>query len=855
MPEAGTGRQGLIWRLLGMATVAAIFVLAITRLVESVDPAAVGRALAGLPAWRLAVAALLTLGSYGLLSLYDVLALRVIGRRIAYRTAALASFTSYTLSHNLGFGVLTGGSARLRIYGSAGLRATEVVRIILLAGTTFWLGAFVLSAGAVLIHPFAIPGLPIPLQHVVALSLLAAVAGLFLLGFAGVRSISLLRWQLELPGPRQVFAMICLAALDLALAASVLFVLLPDASPAMFAPLLGAYLLACIAGLISHIPGGVGVFEATALAALPGVPHAGLLAALLVYRLIYNLLPLTVGIALLVHHEQRAGGPLPALLDTARRIMEQVAPTLIAVLAFGGGLVLLVSGATPTVPSRLAALREVLPLPFVEASHLAASLTGTGLVLLSHALYRRLDAAAILTRLLLLAGAAFSLAKGFDYEEALTLLGLAALLQLNRRAFYRQTALTAEAFSWPWLVAIAGALLVSLGIGYFANKVPISQHALWWQFAGHGDASRSMRAALAALVMTGSYLVVLLHAPARPRPVPADLGFQPETALAQSSRSDAMLALTGDKRFLYGPLGRSFLMYQIQGHTWVMMGDPVGDRADWADLMWRLRELADAAQGRVLLYQISPAILPLAIDLGLNLFKYGEEALVDLASFTLEGPEARSLRYSVRRAQREGAEFELYPAAMVPSLIAELRPVSDRWLATRQGSEKAFSVGRFDPGYLARCDLAVVRREGRIVAFANIWKTPGHEELSVDLMRHIPDLPPGGMDFLFASLMELGQANGFSRFNLGLAPLSGIEARRLAPLWAHACALLFRHGEALYGFEGLRAFKEKFAPTWESRYIAAPSGIALGRALFDLQALVGGGRNSAASRDCLRAAS
>src|SRR5204863_6037948 len=122
--------------------------------------------------------------------------------------------------------------------------------------------------------------------------------------------------------------------------------------------------------------------------------------------------------------------------------------------------------------------------------------------------------------------------------------------------------------------------------------------------------------------------------------------------------------------------------------------------------LWQIREMADAAQGRLLLYQISTDALPIAIDLGLQLVKYGEEARVALPDFTMEGPEKRSLRHSERRAAREGASFEIVPAAQVPALMAELKTVSDAWLREKVHGEKAFSVGRFDPAYLARFDCA-----------------------------------------------------------------------------------------------------------------------------------------------------
>ena len=281
------------------------------------------------------------------------------------------------------------------------------------------------------------------------------------------------------------------------------------------------------------------------------------------------------------------------------------------------------------------------------------------------------------------------------------------------------------------------------------------------------------------------------------------------------------------------------LMYQLRGTSWIVMGDPIGDPAAWPALLWRIRDLADAAQGRLLLYQISAPVLDLAIGMGLHIVKYGEEAVVDLPDLTLETPRLRSLRKAERAAARRGLTFRVVPAAAVPVILDELHAISDDWLAAKGQSEKGFSLGRFDPEYLANFDVAVAMVEGRIVAFANLWLTANREAASIDLMRHRDDAPHGTMDFLFVHLLQWAKERGFVTFTLGIAPLSGIDGRRLAPAWARAAALIFHHGERLYGFRGLRAYKEKFSPRWEPRYIAGPRGVGMVQGLRDLSLLVG----------------
>jgi phosphatidylglycerol lysyltransferase len=172
--------------------------------------------------------------------------------------------------------------------------------------------------------------------------------------------------------------------------------------------------------------------------------------------------------------------------------------------------------------------------------------------------------------------------------------------------------------------------------------------------------------------------------------------------------------------------------------------------------------------------------------------------------------------------------------------MPSLRQISDEWLQARSTAEKGFSLGCFSEAYLRHFPMAVVEWRGAIVAFANLWESDTREELSVDLMRHASAAPRGVMDFLFVELMLWGRAQGYRWFNLGMAPLSGLEEHRLAPAWHKVGRFLYRHGEEFYNFEGLRSYKEKFLPEWRPRYLAAPGRLALPRVLLDVTSLISG---------------
>ncbi|EIZ80311.1 hypothetical protein WSK_1104 [Novosphingobium sp. Rr 2-17] len=819
---------------------------ALDELTHQVRYSQVRDALHALNGNQIVLALAFTAASYIALTFYDWFALRVIGRPLPWRTAALASFSSYTLSHNLGLSLLTGGSARYRIYIAAGLDGPDVARVVAIAGAMFWMGVACIAGAAMTIHagPLDIGGVMTLSQdgaRIGGAAILAGLAGLVIAAGRKQGPLMVLGMRLPLPRPRDLLAQIGVSLVDITCAAAAFFVLIPGADPSQLPLFVLAYSIGIIAAVISHVPGGIGIFEAVVLAIIP-TDRITLFAALIAYRLIYYLLPLALGVILLAWHEGMRRRRVARLVDGVQSLADTLSPLLLSSAAFLGGGMLLLSGSLPAIHDRMGVLGHVLPLPFIEASHIGASLVGTALLLLAPGLYRRLDGACLATRVLLVAGAFFSLTKGIDYEEAIVCLAVAALLHLIRGAFYRRTALTEQPLTAGWSTAIALAAGLAAWTGLFAYRHVPYNDDLWWQFALRDDAPRYLRAMLASAVFLAGFAVWRLLAPSSPRRrEPTDaLDWEAVRAiLATANRTEAMLALTGDKRFLLSEDQDAFLMYQIRGASWIVMGDPVGNPGSWGELLWKIRDLSHRQQGRLMLYEVTPAALDFAIGMGMQIVKYGEEAIVDLPQFDIDTPQLRSVRRSANVAGRAGTTLRIVPRAAVPVILDELRAISDEWMQAKGQKEKGFSLGSFDPEYLCQCDMALVMVEGRIVAFANLWLTQDHAEASVDLMRHRSDAPRGTMDFLFVQLLLWAKARGYQRFTLGMVPLSGIEGRRLAPAWAKAAALVFRHGENFYGFRGLRGYKEKFAPRWEPRYLAGPKGVSFVQALRDLSWLIG----------------
>lgn len=797
---------------------------------------------------RLASALGLTALGYFTLTGYDWLALHYVQRPLGYLKVALASFVSYAVSHNVGFSLISGTGMRYRLYSAWGLSALEIAKVAAFNGATFWLGFLTVGGLVLLVTPAAVPDLlHLPIRSV------RSLGAVFLLVVGSYLAITIRRipplvvrgWEFTLPSPRLSASQLAVSSADWALAAAVLYVLLPPGAIDSYPAFLAVFLSAQFAGVISHVPGGVGVFETVVVVILSSaVPAPSMLASLVVYRAVYYLLPLGLAVALLGVRE------LLARREAVKRIADafgpwvgQVVPQVLAGGTFLGGAILLFSGATPPVGSRLAWLKDIVPLPVLEFSHFLGSVTGAGLLLLARGMQQRLDAAYFLAVALLGAGIVFSLLKGWDYEEAAILAIMLCALLPCRRHFYRRASLISERFSPAWIAAVASVLVGSAWLGMFSFKHVEYSGDLWWQFSASAEAPRYLRATVGAIGVALVFGLARLLRPAPPdlrTPDAADL--DRALAVIQSSpETAANLALLGDKSLLFNDEGTAFVMYGVQGRSWVALGDPVGPERDLVGLVWRFRELCDRHGGWTVFYQVDHQRLSLYLDLGLTLLKLGEEALVPLADFSLDGASRKGLRHTRHRVEKEGCAFEVVTADCVAPLLPGLQAISEAWLEGKQTREKGFSLGYFAPAYIRRFALGVVRRHGVIVAFTNIWQSARKEEVSVDLMRYGPDAPRGVMDYLFVELMLWGRREGYRRFNLGMAPLSGLEDRALTPLWNRVGGFVFRHGEHFYNFQGLREYKEKFDPSWEPKYLALPGGLLPPRILADIAALIGGG--------------
>ena len=774
--------------------------------------------------------------SYALLTVFDWQGLRAVGRKVSRMRMVGTAFMANALGHSLGFAYLTGGAIRLKGYSDSGCTPADVGQIVFHTTTGFLLGAWALGAITAVLVPGQLAavlwGGTALWRSVGGVALIALIALMISLRDAPT-ALEWRKFRLVLPARRDACVALVVSIAELACAAATLYFLLPSTAAISFPNFIGLYLVAILAGLVSTVPAGLGVFEWVLLRLMPQVNPSELLASILVYRVVYYVLPLVIGIA------APAAVVFRNRSRTIGRLLGDVTPALAAIAVFGAGAWLLLAGSLP-LPREA---RGGTPLALLEVSHLTASLIGVALLVLARGIQQRNHGAWVLTFGALGAAAVLSTLRSDPPLLTVMMIVLALALWIGRRRFYRPAALFEARFSWIWWRNVIVVVFGTAWLMLFAYRHLPYQHQLLWQFEAAGDAPRALRALVVVVVVLSALALRELLRPARgTEPTPEEPVLDAlKPILERATETQPLLAYLGDKAILSSADRRGFIMYQSAGDSLIAMGDPVGDVASRNELRWAFRELADRRGLNCVFYQIGNEDLERYLDLGLSLVKLGEEAIVDLDGFTLEGSTRASLRGARNRALREGLRFSVVPANDIETWLEELRHISDDWLQDKAGAEKGFSLGYFAPDYVRRFPCALVFRGKQPIAFANLWLAPAGHELSVDLMRQTRDAPAGVMDFLLIETMLWGKAQGYRSFNLGMAPLSGMARHRLASRWQRLLDLIARRGQRFYNFEGLRRYKAKFGPHWRPRYLAAPGGLALPRVLLDVTRLIGSG--------------
>lgn len=530
----------------------------------------------------------------------------------------------------------------------------------------------------------------------------------------------------------------------------------------------------------------------------------------------------------------------PSRVDQLKAQLGRLSLILITLLTLGSGGLNLYSVSHHNDTARIELLRRIFPLEFLRFSHFATLLLGLALVVAAVNIAKRKHRAWIWTIVLSGSSAVFQVLRARAYEEAAVSAVLLLALWLTRRSFTVRSRSLAWADSLVGLSVALGALLSYGTAGFYyldktdfgvefgmwdsfvqtlhaltltrdSTLVPYTRHAAWFL-----DSISLLSAAAVAYSMYAIFRPVLYQLGTHPVEVE-----QARRIVAEHGGSSLDFFKAWPEKSLFFSLTRSsFLAYRVGGGFAVVLGDPLGPAEELEPLVREFLDFCHDNDWRACFYQALPDRLELYHNVGLHRLKIGDDAIVDLTQFTLEGPAARAFRGKVSQLEKRGIKTRIYEPPVPPDVLAAARSVSDEWLQIPGRREHGFSLGWFHDSYVRNTPLfAVEDAGGRMLAFANIIPSGRKEETTVDMMRHRRDAPNGIMDFLFVKLFLFSKERGFHRFTLGMAPMGGFRPGENAAPAERAVHAFVRHLNLLFSFQGLRAYKAKFASFWEPRYL------------------------------------
>ncbi len=512
----------------------------------------------------------------------------------------------------------------------------------------------------------------------------------------------------------------------------------------------------------------------------------------------------------------------------------------VALVDLGSGVANVLSVMHPHFPPHGALFAEVFPLEFFHLSRFLTLLLGFGLVIVAPNLIKRKRRAFVAACILTLVAVPFHLAQGLDYRGALASTALLVLLAVTRRNFTVRSGspdlgsalrILAGAAVIAFAYGVAGFWLLDrrhfdvnfhladsirgtfiyLTYGSDAELIPRTRYARWFIDSLYLTTS-------AALI----YSFISLFRPVlhRFRTLPREQNLA-RALVARFGRSSLdYFKCWRDKSYFFSASGDAFLAYRVGGKHAIVLGDPVGPAEEIGTVIAEFKQLCIENDWVLAFHQALPDWLPIYARQGFRKLKIGDEAVVDLTTFSLEGRQRREFRNTVQRLEKQGIDVARHDPPIPDHVLERAREVSDEWLRLPGRRERQFTLGMFDPDYVRSTPLLLASEKGgRALAFMNQVPSYVPGEATIDLMRRRIDVPNGIMDYLFIKLFEDLKASGFTRFSLGMAPMSGFREREEAAAEERAIHFFFRHMNFLFSYSGLRAYKAKFASSWEPRYL------------------------------------
>ncbi|MCL2145109.1 MAG: phosphatidylglycerol lysyltransferase domain-containing protein, partial [Endomicrobia bacterium] len=698
----------------------------------------------------------------------------------------------------------------------------DVTKVLFFSSATIWLGLLAIGGLVFTFTPVSLEGITrfSFSTRPIGILFLAVLTVYVLLSVFKSKPIKFFKWRISFPNIKIVTAQIILATGDWVVASLTLYALMPAGEIPYFI-LIKVFLVSQLLGIISQVPGGMGVFETAIVFLLPtAAENPAVMGGLLAYRAVFYFFPLSIALFMLASFEIAR---MSKKIDEKMRIFgKSVSSAIVQILAastFFAGMIAMFSTSTPYSSVKLHDLLNYIPMWLLDLSHFLLSTAAAGLLFISRGLQLRIKNSYIWSCVLMGMTIAFSILTAQPYIVLLGFAILFAALLFSKKYYYREVPLIDTAFSPWWFSAIGGVFVLSVWIGFFVNRQDIFSwihlEVFFDNMFSQNDAARFLRAAFGV----GAILVIVaVEQFVRNffrKPVAFDMQ-DIKNIVNTSDYAYAFNALSGDKKFIVSKEKDAFIMYAPIRDNWIALGDPVGNPKRKSELLWNFKEMADRESVKPAFIGIEHKNIQIYDDIGLDVFNIGQEAKVPLRTINKNEEMAAYFAGISGEVEAQGYKFEIISPEKFDGNKKIYDTINEEWRKNSDYIRRNFIPGKFDESYMREMNFGVVKKDGKMCAFSVIAASKSGYEVSSGVVRHT-GCAQNVFEYMLFKNMLWAKANGYKWFDLGLTYVPTDNDNDIVKRFAK----MFMFAEHFdYDLSKLKEFKDKFRPVWHNKYVA-----------------------------------
>lgn len=775
--------------------------------------------LKAIPSFKICTALVLALLYYLILGGYDVIAFKYINVPLKFKNVLFTCFISNALGNNTGYSMLFGGSIRYRLYSLYNVSMINVTKVLFFSSATIWFGLLIIGGVVFTFFPVNFSDNKFFFESSVPLGILFLIIVCLytLLSFFKSKPIKIFnKFTITFPDIKITLWQMLLATADWVIASCTLFVLLPQGEIS-YITLLQIFLVAQMLGILSQVPGGMGVFETAIVMMLPQATESSyVMGALLAYRAIFYFFPLSIALLLLASHEFfRARKRFKVLARFYGGRMASLIPQALSISIFISGAIILFSGVTTVSSSVIKRFVEYIPVAILDSLHFTISVIGIMLLFMSRGLLLRIKRAYSMTVILLALLFPLALINGYGYEKIVFLVVMLALVIPSKKYFYRPLSLIAVKLNMLWFFLISAVFITSTWLCFFVYRPDL--HSLTdfiTNLFSASDSARSLRVCIGMAITIA--IVIISEIWKRYRYKQSSIDLANIKKISDNSRY-VYGNYAFENRNLFDMNTGSFMMYSQINNNAIVFGDPVGDNKSARELIWDFKEMTDLKNIKPTFVYLGYKNLKVYDDIGLDIASFGVDANVSLEKFSPDAKSLSDIKMLSQDLDKKGYVFEIVDKEYFMKNNKYIGFIDYQW-------EKEFGNLRnkmFDVSVNGANKYIIIRKDNFISAYAYLLLAQNKYEVFVSNVRYTTDCDENILKYILFNSIKWAKQNDYKWFNLGLTPTNETiideDFTKKAKIFVFA-----EHFK--YDMKALVEFKTKFNPVWKKKYVAFYAG-------------------------------